>query len=122
MSAARYASVGLSSLLFMLRNVALGGNQWTVSRATGNGISAPVTTGSAGTITAYVIEAQQPALQTTPAPLFVTVDSWELYATTGTDLQIGDTVTSVADPTFRFQVLDITRQARYFIATLQVLQ
>ena len=91
------------------RRFGIGGTAWTVSRATGDGVSVPVSRATVGTWTGYVVDETTTRLGSAAPDATVGSKRWyavganAALAPTGT-LAIGDVLTSVNDPTLAFDV------------------
>jgi hypothetical protein len=91
------------------RRFGIGGTAWTVSRATGDGVSVPVSRATVGTWTGYVVDETTTRLGSAAPDATVGAKRWyavglsAALAPSGT-LAAGDVLTSVNDPTLVFDV------------------
>lgn len=107
-------------MLASARAQAVGGDAWTVTRTTGDGIAAPrVETELDAPIAGSVYRAKPKAVVVNGA-LFQPDDAWRLVAAAGTSVQVGDRLTSVSDTSLVFQVMSLETRAGYVVAILEV--
>jgi hypothetical protein len=77
-------------------NTAVGGDTWTVTRWTGDGVSTPKEQTAAGTITGYIYEEKVVQLTGSAAGTQIGQAQWRLALLSG-DVQVEDVLTSIAD-------------------------
>ena len=91
------------------RRFGIGGTAWTVSRATGDGVSVPVTRTTVGTWTGHIVDETTTRLGSAAPDATVGAKRWyavgasAALAPTGA-LTAGDVLTSVNTPTLIFDV------------------
>lgn len=100
--------------LTIARKLGVGGDAWDVTRASGDGVSTPVTTGAVGVWAGYVAD-EDPAALGSAAP-GATVGTKRWYAVGDTEivlptpaglpqaLKVGNVITSQADAALTFSV------------------
>lgn len=93
----------------MTADLAIGGESWTVERPSGNGVTGPTSSGAAASITGTVYRAKPPTIVVNVAQTPVPVRQWHLNLRTGT-VAVGDRITSVATPSYRFTVKSLPEQ------------
>jgi hypothetical protein len=86
-----------------LQTTGVGGSSWSVTRTSGNGITGPVSSGDAGSITGYAYQEAPDRMQALLAGSRAPVQPWRFVLISGT-LLAGDVVTSVQDSSIRFTV------------------
>ncbi len=96
---------GLSRALAQrsIAEVAVGGPTWSVSRPSGNGVSGPTSSSSAGTITGYAYQEQPAGIVVNVVGSTVPSAPWRFLLVSGTLLP-GDTITSAASASIKFVV------------------
>lgn len=104
--------------LLTAQSLAVGGDVWTVTRSTGNGIDEDVTEQMHTVQPAYVFQTKR-RVATPDGATFVTVDEWRVNAPAETDLAEGDTLMSVATPTLQFQLMTLDTPTGYIAGTLE---
>lgn len=91
----------------------IGGDQWTRTRSSGNGVSGPVTSGTPATITGYVRRVDKARLGQSAAGVGVVDIGWMFTGPRGQDVTTGDVLTSVADATLVFTLTGAVEVAGY---------
>jgi hypothetical protein len=99
--------------LTMAQAQAQGGGTWTGTRATGNGITAPVGTTTISGVTGYAMQVNEPSVTATPLPSFQSVTRWLFVADAAQDVQPGDRLRSDIDATIAFQVMVVNGRPGY---------
>jgi hypothetical protein len=92
------------------RKLGVGGDAWDVTRASGEGVSAPITRAAVGVWAGYVADEDVATLGMAAPAATVGTKRW--YAVGDTDqllptpqaLRVGDTIASQATPALRFSV------------------
>lgn len=82
-----------------LQNTGVGGDTWTVVRATGDGVRPAETT--TARITGYISQERPDRIVVVAAGAQIPSAAWRLVILDGA-IQAGDLLTSVADPTIQF--------------------
>lgn len=88
---------------FTTEDVTVGGDTWSVQRATGDGMSGPVVTGPAAAITGYVYQ-QRATSERASAPGTPVGEALWLLTVVAGSVQIGDVITSEDDSQWVFTV------------------
>jgi hypothetical protein len=100
------------------RRFGIGGTAWTVSRATGDGVSMPVSRATVGTWTGYVVDETTSRLGSAAPDATVGAQRWyavgasAALAPTGT-LAIGDVLTSASNAALVFDVAAVDQTTGY---------
>lgn len=108
------------------RAQSVGGNQWTVTRTTGDGIGEPVVEQAVGTVTGWVFRFK-PKRVVVNGAWFQPDDEWRMVANDDAalpveqrpDLEHHDQVESVAQAEHRYQVMTVERRDGYLVAILE---
>ena len=88
-------------------NMAVGGDTWTVTRWTGDGVSTARTQTTVGAITGYIYEEKAVQLVSSSGGVQVGQAGWRLALISGT-VQVEDVLISVADSrAFTVRALDV---------------
>ncbi len=94
-----------ASILPVLPEFSVGGSDWTVTRATGDGVTSAVTTADEDTTrTLYFIRNAVDRLGLNPAGSVLASAEWLCFAEIGTDVLVHDLCTSVDDDTRKFRI------------------
>lgn len=97
-----------------------GGNDWSRSVTSGDGIGQRRGQISAGTITGHLISVDETTITTTNAARFQPQRRWEFTAPDGLggpiDLTVGDILRSIAEPTLRLHIQSLDRHPGYTLA------
>lgn len=93
----------------------IGGDRWTRTRSTGNGISGPVTEGTPATITGYLLRADRARLAGAAPGVRVIDLGWLYTGPLGQDVLSGDILTSQADSILSFTLTGKVTIAGYLM-------
>lgn len=93
----------------------IGGNLWTRTRSTGNGISGPMTDGAPTTITGYLLRADRGRLAGAAPGVRVIDLGWVYAGALGQDVQTGDILTSQAESILSFTLTGKVTIAGYLM-------
>jgi hypothetical protein len=119
-----------AAALRLSREFGIGGDQWTVTAAAGDGLSGPGGPAVAGTWAGRVKRSQATQLAATGPAVPVGLDEWHAVGTAGDialaaggtrPLAVNDVLTSLADPALRFRVaapIRVAGYARYILEAL----
>ena len=98
----------------LARRLGVGGGEWRVARATGDGVTTPVTTTTVAYWLGYVADSTPEAMQ--PIAPGATVGNRSWYGVAKADavaLSVADILTSVETPALRFGVAAVDLVAGY---------
>lgn len=96
------------------------GSSWTISRTTGDGITARPEAEDVGTVTGYVVRKRPDVVAVVAAPDYTPTSDWQFVAALPADVQEGDTLTSVEDGAV-YQVMGVELRHGYLAAELEQL-
>ena len=93
-----------AAILPILPDFSVGGSSWTVTRATGDGVTGSVSTGSAGSKTLYFVRNAVDRLGVNLTDTVLASAEWLCFATDGVDVRMNDLCTSATDSTRKFRI------------------
>ena len=95
-----------ASILPVLPNFSVGGSLWTVSRATGDGVTSAATIGTVagGSKTLYFVRNAVDKLGFNAAGTQLASAEWLCFAADGVDIRMNDLCTSATDSTRKFRI------------------
>jgi hypothetical protein len=108
-----------TSRLNTARRLMVGGASWTVIRTSGDGVTAPVTETSIGTVACYVWR-RPPSRQATAVSGAESLDDdWVVTAKAGANIQKDDMLLSVSQPSLAFVIRSFEAAIGYLEARLE---
>lgn len=95
-----------AAILPVLPDFSVGGSTWTVTRASGDGVTSAVTVGTVagGDKTLYFVRNKVDRLGLNMAGSVFASAEWLCFASDGTDVRVNDICTSTTDSTRKFRI------------------
>lgn len=94
-----------AAILPVLPDFSVGGSDWLITRATGNGVTSAATAAELdSSLTLYFVRNKVDALGINVAGTVLASAEWLCFAELETDVQVNDLCTSVDDDTRKFRI------------------